>query len=639
MAKFKKDQIINRAINQRYLDDIEEVTNNAIKMLAKRNDNAKLNELKGILYNIKVFADSQTYNRPHYQELKDRANNSKHQLATILLELNLIDNVELREKVERVEQENKEIKQENKEIKQRQDRQEAEIAEIKENNRKFQDTVLSEIRSLREDNTENHRQLNNTNDRVSEIESEIKTIKQDLASIKSQLSAHVEDKIKSNPSQFARMLEREIPKDSPMYNQQEYDQIMKILDGLENKDIIDQCKNTINESLFKFAPKLVEALIDGYLHRKDFALKYKYLKQVDSASATELCKAALSSIGKLNPSSETVGMVLDGVKAAGYGALMIRGIIDGKITDSRVRKSYVREADRITEWFNQRLRSQSQFEENECYTMECSDPNFFGEYNIYSYKFSLKDIVEKYHSFIWENYKTLNLEEWSKFLKSSVIPKIKDQYQEISLKEISQKFLYYIAAFEKGQFSEYSLLNGRIVNSYEGYGANLRKALMPRTQKHADEILEKMHSVSVLKLYALYNLSSFAEHCYEVIVNNSIIPLSKMDGQSQESRNIFLENFDKRCLARSSGYCNFETFVILETFMREGTMPVATISNTIETSDIITATVDAAANTFQNHEKKVTTRATIENNEINPIVEIEGLEGYDIQRSRSNSRG
>jgi hypothetical protein len=161
---------------------------------------------------------------------------------------------------------------------------------------------------------------------------------------------------------------------------------------------------------------------------------------------------------------------------------------------------------------------------------------------------------------------------------------------------------------------------------------------MPRTQKHADEILEKMHSVSVLKLYSLYNLSSFAEHCYEVIINNCIIPLSKMDGQSQESRDIFLENFDKRCLARSSGYCNFETFVILETFMREGVMPNNTITNPISMSDVVTETVNAATNTFHDFERRVTTRATIENGHVNTSIEIEGIEGYDLETS-VNSRG
>lgn len=629
MVKFNEARL-QKALNQRYLDDIEEIVIHARRLLITANNRELLRTFEEKLETMKDFVKVNITNRNRYLEAKAKADQAKSSFITILIGLDIIETINNTAKVNvtitRVDA-----------LEVEQERQKLEIVEIKEKQIRDKEDTNQQINQLRNDNTHLLGIINGTTNivgdlshRVTSAEEAIKTIKQDIASIKSQLSAHVEDKIKSNPNQFAKILEREIPKDSPMYNQQEYDQIMAILDGIKDKQSVFHFKNALNESLFKFAPKLVEALIDGYLHRKDFALKYKYLQQKDSVSSLELCKAALSSIGKLNPSSETVGMVLDGVKAAGYGVLMGVGIIDGKITDSRVRKSYVREADRIEGWFEDKLRFEIR---TECGCSECKGCSQ------YYYKFSFKqDIVEKYHSFIWENYKTLNLEEWSKFLKSSVVPKIKDQYQEIPLKEISQKFLYYIAAFEKGQFSEYSLLNGRIVDSYEGYGANLRRALMPRTQKHADEILEKMHSVSVLKLYALYNLSSFAEHCYEVIVNNSIIPLSKIDGQSQESRQIFLENFDKRCLARSSGYCNFETFVILETFMREGAMPIATTSNTIEASDIITETVNAATNTFQNHQKQVTTKAKIENNEINPIVEIGGIEGYDIQRSRINSR-
>lgn len=652
-------QILNRALNENYLRENTDVYNEACRILLQAGNIKAKEMLDEAFRKMKNFIEiTDVTNVNAYKKAKKEADTAKHMFASILNQLHLIKAKEQDSKLSeldanvlrntndidalRTEQErqNREQERQNREqqrINERVNKQDEKITKLEDDMRQNninQQIILDRILEAQNKNTD---RIDRTEIKVEHLQEEIKTIKQDIASIKSQLSAHVEDKIKSNPNQFAKILEREIPKDSPIYNQQEYDQIMKILDGLENRDMIDQCKNTINESLFKFAPKLVEALIDGYLNEKDFVLKYKYLKQVDSASGLELCKAALNSIGKFNPSSETVGMILDGVKVAGYLALGLYNVIIPNLELGRIRESYVEQSKETEVWFKERLRSRWH---------DVSYPSYYGDFTpctlskIVYEPFTLESILEEYQKFIYDNisgtFKTLNLSEWNNFLQSSVIPKMKDEYKNTPLKEISKRLLVCLAAHKKGQFEEYKF--GRQCNAYYAYGKNARKSLAIRTNTNYQEIRKQLHLVSILRVYAIYNMSSFGEHCYNQIVNNQILTLAKVFGQREESRKIFLENFDKRCLVRSRGYCSFRVFYRLETFMREGTMPIATTSNTIETSDIITETVNAATNTFQNHQKQVTTKAKIENNEINPIVEIGGIEGYDIQRSRINSR-
>lgn len=622
-------QILNRALNENYLRENTDVYNEACRILLQAGNIKAKEMLDEAFRKMKNFIEiTDVTNVNAYKKAKKEADTAKHMFASVLNQLHLIKAKEQDSKLSELDANVLRNTNDIDELRTEQERIKIEIVEIKEQQKKDREQQIKERDKRDQENLENKvmlnkileaqninaRNISQTNEDLRKLQEEVKNLDQRLTNEIKELGlrvdrveASIKNYVEQNKSTLKERLERAIANQGNQikFSAGEYFEVMRLLHMVEElgfedgKEMVSRCRNKISAAFSDYLVVITSDIVDAGLHGLNYKTKSAHLAPHADNTAQALFGFALKSLYQLHPSSEVLSMAKDALFFVGHTGLFIAKVASNYMEGKRELGGVKATADEMA--------------------------NYRGRLKPFI------EIVTQLDKLVWDDYKesafkisVSEIETWHRILHRVDSPSI-----------LSRSLMYYMAAHEKAEFAPSFALNGRIRNWDWNHG-NSKKArlcLIDQSKANRDILFNQLDAISMLYLYSKTNLSQLSLYCFNVMLDE-ILPLNSFIGAreatQQKNKDLFIRYYSMRSLVLSKGACDRKMFfAMVHNFKLEARRDTSTISNMIESFKLV----------VENRHEQINTRVRIENGNVNERIEISEIEGYDIQRSRSNSRG